>query len=201
MKTAAVFFADGFEEIEAITPVDYLRRAGIQVIMVGVIGKKLDNNFIVTSSHDVKVLMDMNINEYLNTFSDCPDCIICPGGLKGAENLSNQEILLNHIEKANSLGKIIAAICSSPAIVLGKTNVLSDKKWTCYPDMEKYVQKQYLCNYENKTFIHDKNLITARGPGASEEFAMELVKVLTSTEIFDKIRKATVQTLHSQNCF
>ena len=67
--------------------------------------------------------------------------------------------------------------------------------------MEKYVQKQYLCNYENKTFIHDKNLITARGPGASEEFAMELVKVLTSTEIFDKIRKATVQTLHSQNCF
>ena len=109
MKTAAVFFADGFEEIEAITPVDYLRRAGIQVIMVGVIGKKLDNNFIVTSSHDVKVLMDMNINEYLNTFADCPDCIICPGGLKGAENLSNQEILLNHIEKANSLGKIIAA--------------------------------------------------------------------------------------------
>ena len=68
MKTAAVFFADGFEEIEAFTPVDYLRRAGIQVIMVGVIGKKLDNNFIVTSSHDVKVLMDMNINEYLNIF-------------------------------------------------------------------------------------------------------------------------------------
>lgn len=192
MKTAAVFFADGFEEIEALTPVDYLRRAGIKVMMVGVKGRRTGDDFIVTSSHDVKVVMDMSLEEYLNTY-DCPDCVICPGGSKGADNLANEELLLNHLEKANINGKLVAAICASPAVVLGKTDILTDRKWTCYPDMQGNAQEQYLCNHENKTFIHDKNLITANGPGASETFAMEIVKTLTSTELFEKIRKATMQ--------
>ncbi|MBR1638567.1 MAG: DJ-1/PfpI family protein [Treponema sp.] len=194
MKTAAVFFADGFEDVEALTPVDYLRRAGINVITVGIKGKPYNDSMIVTSSHDVRLITDCSLEGYLREYGEkAPDCVICPGGSRGAENLSECEALLAHLEKAWNEKKIVAAICASPAVVLGKTNIPHGKKWTCYPGMDKESNPEYVGMYVNKTFVSDGNLVTARGAGASEEFAMELVRLLAGEESAEKIKKGTLQ--------
>lgn len=194
MITAAVFFADGFEDIEALSPVDYLRRAKINVITVGVKGTPFNDTLIVTSSHNVPMVMDMSLQTYLSKYKDnTPDCIVCPGGSLGADNLAATPELLAHIEKVYDDGKLVTAICASPAVVLGKTKVLADKKWTCYPGMETEAKKEYLPNYSNEVFITDGKLVTGRGPGASEQFAMELVKILAGKEIHDSIKKGSQQ--------
>ncbi len=192
MKTIAVFLADGFEEIEALTPVDYLRRAGLNVIIVGVKGQTFNNSLVVTGSHKIQVIVDMTLNDYLSTYSNnLPDCVVCPGGLPGATNLSESKELLKHIEDVYNKGNFVSALCASPAVVLSKTTVLKDKKWTCYPGMENNACQEYSSNYSDEIFITDKNLVTGRGPGASEQFAMELVKLLAGQEIYDKIKKGS----------
>ena len=194
MKTVAVFFADGFEDVEALTPVDYLRRAGVQVVTVGVKGKPFNDTLIVTSSHDVPVITNRTLDSYLKDFGDrLPDCVLCPGGSKGADNLSECDALLNHLEKAWKDGKFVAAICASPAVVLGKTDIPAGKQWTCYPGMEKQSNPDYLGKYLDKPFVTDGKLVTARGAGASEEFAMELVRLLTDEATAEKIRAGTLQ--------
>ncbi len=194
MITAAVFFADGFEDIEALSPVDYLRRANINVITVGVKGKQFNDTLIVTSSHNVPMIMDMSLQTYLSQYKEnTPDCIVCPGGSLGADNLAATPELLAHIEKVYDDGKLVTAICASPAVVLGKTKVLAGKKWTCYPGMETEAKKDYLSGYSNEVFITDGKLVTGRGPGASEQFAMELVKILAGKETHDKIKIGSQQ--------
>ena len=188
MKTAAVFFADGFEDIEALSPVDYLRRAGVEVITVGVKGRPFNDTMIVTSSHNVPMIMDMSFDAYLKQFGDnIPDCVICPGGGKGAINLSENTTLLSHLEKAWDKERLVAAICAAPAVVLGKTKIPAGKKWTCYPDMEGESNAEYRSGYSNKVFVTDGNLVTSRGPGAAEEFAMELVRILAGEEVYRKV--------------
>ena len=188
MKTAAVFFADGFEDIEALSPVDYLRRAGVEVITVGVKGRPFNDTMIVTSSHNVPMIMDMSFDAYLKQFGDnIPDCVICPGGGKGAINLSENTTLLSHLEKAWDKERLVAAICAAPAVVLGKTKIPAGKKWTCYPDMEGESKAEYQNGYSNKVFVTDGNLVTSRGPGAAEEFAMELVRILAGEEVYRKV--------------
>lgn len=194
MKTAAVFFADGFEDIEALSPVDYLRRAGVEVITVGVKGRPFNDTMIVTSSHNVPMIMDMSFDAYLKQFGDnIPDCVICPGGGKGAINLSENTTLLSHLEKAWDKERLVAAICAAPAVVLGKTKIPAGKKWTCYPDMEGESKPEYLSGYSNKVFISDGNLVTSRGPGAAEEFAMELVRILAGEEVYNKVHTSSQQ--------
>lgn len=193
MKQVAVFFADGFEEIEALTPVDYLRRAGVNVTMVGVKGQMLNNKMIVTGSHKIPVIVDISLDDYLATKPN-PDCVICPGGLPGAEHLCNTNELLTLLEQLNSNNKIIAAICASPALVLGKTSILQNKKWTCYPTMQEETKPEYAKNYSNQVFITDGNLVTSRGPGASEQFAMELVRLLCGEEVANKVYTSSQQT-------
>ena len=194
MKTAAVFFADGFEDIEALSPVDYMRRAGIEVITVGVKGIPYNNTLIVTSSHKVPMIMDISMQDFLKQYGEnLPDCIVCPGGGVGAINLSKNKELLTYIEKCNKAQKLVSAICASPAVVFGKTNVLKAKKWTCYPGMENEAQAEYSGGYSNEVFITDGNLVTSRGPGASEQFAMELVRILAGQETYDKLHAGTQQ--------
>ena len=191
---AAVFFADGFEEIEALTPVDYMRRAGIEVITVGVKGTPFNKTLIVTSSHNVPMIMDMSMQDFFAEYANnLPDCIVCPGGGKGAVNLSECKELLDYIEKCNLEGKLVTAICASPAVVFGKTNVLKDKKWTCYPGMDGEANPDFAGGYSDKAFVHDGNLITSRGAGSSEEFAMEIVRTLAGEEMYTKVKTGTLQ--------
>ena len=194
MKTAAIFFADGFEEVEAITPLDYLRRAGVEVFTVAIPSETMNDKYIVTSSHKVPMIMDLTFEEYLDSCKDgLPDLLFCPGGSRGADNLAACKELLAHLEKAWDDGKFVSAICASPAVVLGKTKVLDGKKWTCYPQMQDNAKAEYLNAYCDKVFVTDGNLITSRGAGAAEEFAMELVRLLAGPESAEKIRKGTLQ--------
>ena len=194
MKTAAVFFADGFEEIEALSPVDYLRRAGVNVLTVAVPSPTTKDKYVVTSSHKVPMIMDLTLDEYIAEYGkSLPDCVVLPGGSTGADNLAATPKLLSHLEACYNSGKLTAAICASPAVVFGKTNILKDKKWTCYPGMEDCAKADYLPGYSNKVFITDGNLVTSRGPGASEQFAMELVKLLVNEETAKKIHDGTQQ--------
>ena len=194
MIKAAVFFADGFEDIEALSPVDYMRRAGIEVITVGVKGVPFNETMIVTSSHKVPMIMDMTLTDFLAEYNEnLPDCVCCPGGGLGAENLSKNSELLAFLEKCNKAGKLVSAICASPAVVLGKTDILKGKKWTCYPDMQDNAKSEYLDGYSNQVFITDGNLVTSRGPGASEQFAMELVRILAGQAVHDKIHAGAQQ--------
>ena len=194
MKTAAVFFADGFEDIEALSPVDYMRRAEINVITVGVKGKPFNDTMIVTSSHKVPMIMDMSLEAFLAEYGEnLPDCVCCPGGGLGAQNLSQNQALLAYLEKCNKAGKLVSAICASPAVVLGKTDILEGKKWTCYPQMQDNAKPEYLSGYSNQVFVTDGNLVTSRGPGASEQFAMELVRILAGQAVHDKIHAGAQQ--------
>lgn len=194
MIKAAVFFADGFEDIEALSPVDYMRRAGIEVITVGVKGTPFNKTMIVTSSHKVPMIMDTTLSDFLSEYKDnLPDCVCCPGGGLGAQNLSENAQLLDFLEKCNAAGKLVSAICASPAVVLGKTNILKGKKWTCYPEMQDNAKPEYLDGYSNQIFITDGNLVTSRGPGSSEQFAMELVRILAGQEIYNKLHTGTQQ--------
>ena len=120
-----------------------------------------------------------------------PDCVVCPGGGKGAVNLSECTTLLAHLEKAWDAGRLVAAICAAPAVVLGKTKIPAGKKWTCYPDMEGESKAEYQSGYSNKVFVTDGNLVTSRGPGAAEEFAMELVRLLAGVEVCKKVHDSS----------
>lgn len=194
MSTVAVFLADGFEEVEALTPVDYLRRAGAKVITVGVTGSDYNDTMIVMGSHNIPVIADMKLNNFLDIYkSETPDCIFCPGGLKGSENLANCEELLSFIERCNSDKKLVSAICAAPSLVLGKTNVVFGKKWTCYPGMAQESNPAYVSSYKDEVFVTDGNLVTSRGAGAAEQFAMELVRILEGDEKAKKVHDGTVQ--------
>lgn len=194
MKTIAVFLADGFEEIEGLSPVDYLRRAGLNVITVAVPSETMMEKNIVTASHKVTLFTDLTFDEYMAGYkNELPDAVVCPGGSVGADNLAACGELLEHLENCWKNGKLVAAICASPAVVLGKTSILKNKSWTCYPGMEDCAKKEYLDGYQNKVFITDGNLVTSRGPGASEQFAMELVRILAGDEVYNRIHTGSQQ--------
>lgn len=191
-KNVLVFLADGFEEIEALTPVDYLRRAGVNVILAAT--RTSSRN--VKGAHEVTVLADITLDSYLASVgSKLPDAVVVPGGMPGALNISNCNQALSLIDAMVENKKIVAAICAAPALVLSKTKALEGKKWTCYPNMEteKDAQK-FACNHlSDIPFVKDGLFLTGRGPGAAEQFSMELVNMLCGTEIADKIKKASVQ--------
>ena len=171
-----VFLADGFEEIEALTPVDIMRRAGIDTLTVGVTGKT------VTGAHGIKVESDITIDE---TVSDGLEMVVLPGGLPGADNLrANDRVRELTLYAANN-GAFVSAICAAPR-VLGELGLLNGKKAICYPGFEKYLDGAEI---SDARVIKDGNVITAIGMGASAEFALELVRALMGSIVADKIEK------------
>ena len=166
MKKAAIFLADGFEEMEAIAPIDILRRAGIEVDTVSI-----NSDLKVIGAHGVKVETDINIKD-VNV--DLYDAVICPGGLPGSTNLRDNDKVISIIKEANSNGKLIAAICAAP-IVLDAAGVL-DVNYTTYPTVEKGIKSG---TYQtDKKVVLDKNIITSAGPSTATDFAIEIVRYL-----------------------
>lgn len=162
--------ADGFEEIEAMVPLDILRRLSVGVEIVGV------NDEIATSKNGVKILCDRSIDEVK---SEDFDGIILPGGSPGYKNLGRSQKLKNIINDLNGRGKLIAAICASPTI-LAEMNLLNDKKATCYPTL-----KDKIPNYVDEKVVVDKNIITSKGPGTAIDFGLAIAEYLglDTTEI------------------
>lgn len=172
-----IFLAEGFEEIEALSPVDILRRGGAEVTTVGVGGK------VISGSHNIPVTADITLEE-----TDCTDAemLILPGGLPGTTNLEASDKLKDILDKANKEGKYIAAICAAPS-VLGKRGMLKGRKATCYPG---YEEEMLGAKCVGTPVEVDGSFITAKGAGAASEFAFALLSALKGSEVSDKIRGA-----------
>lgn len=185
-KTALVVLADGFEEMEAIAPVDVLRRAGIRVTVAGL------SDRIVKSSRGLSVQAEMLLKDYQE---DLPDVVILPGGLPGSENLAKSSQLAVFIQKMHDAQKLIAAICAAPARVLAPIGVLDGKKATCYPGCEADFSSRTV--YSKDRVVVDGNIITSQGPGSALEFSLEIVKCLAGKEIANLLQaKMLIQKSH-----
>ncbi|MDD5634887.1 MAG: DJ-1/PfpI family protein [Candidatus Omnitrophica bacterium] len=174
-KKALIILANGFEETEAVTSIDMLRRCGVEVIIAGV-GKNL-----IKGSHGIDIKADILIDDY----SEVPDAVILPGGMPGAENLASSPKVKDLILKMNEKKKIVAAICASPAIVFAPLGILKGKSATCYPGMEENFSSDVKFS-ENKV-VQDENIITSRGPATSLEFAILIAKNLVGGTKADMI--------------
>jgi 4-methyl-5(b-hydroxyethyl)-thiazole monophosphate biosynthesis len=177
MAKLFVPFAEGFEEIEALTVVDVLRRAGIKVDMVGV------PSSMVTGAHGVKITMDKKLPE-VNV--DDYDGIILPGGNPGYVNLGRSASLIEMIKKLNMKGKLIGAICAAPS-VLAKAGVLENRKATIYPGMEREIPYP-----RGDRLVVDNNIITSQGPGTAMEFALKIVETLAGSSKALELKKSLV---------
>lgn len=166
MSKVAVILADGFEESEAITIADILKRAQIECNLIG-----LDKE-VITGGHDIKVKCDYVLSDDIKSY----DMIVLPGGYDGVANQMGSKKLLEILEDMNKNNKYIAAMCAAP-LALSKTTILQDKSFTVYPG---YDQKIKVGNFLNDIVVVDKNLITSRGPATTYDFAYKIVEVLGS---------------------
>lgn len=189
MKKIITLLADGFEEIEALTPVDYLRRAGAEVI----IAATGTSSQTVEGAHAIRVAADIMLDAYISSAKELPDAVVIPGGMPGAKNISECAAAMSFLNRMFQENRLIAAICASPAVVLGKTDILKNKKWTCYPGMEKELSADFQATFQEFPAVSDGNLITGRGPGAAEQFSMEIVSALFGKETKERIMSASVQ--------
>lgn len=180
MKKAAVFLADGFEEVEALTQIDLLRRAGIDVKIVAV-----GEETLVKGAHNIGIMADEGFNyDSLLAF----DAIVLPGGMPGTENLYNFAPLKNLINRFNDEGKVIAAICAAPS-VFGRMGLLNGKKACCYPGFEGYLKGAVV---ETGSVSRDGNVITSRGVGTAIDFAAEIIKSLLNAETADRVLREII---------
>lgn len=171
-----MFLADGFEEVEALCPLDVLRRAGLEVTTVG-IGKD-----VIMGAHGIAVQAD--IPDIMYRDSD-PDMIILPGGMPGSTNLDNSKTVDAALRAASRKGAYLCAICAAP-MVLGKRGYLKGKRAICYPGFEEFLDGATVS--ETETVVRDGKVITAKGMGVALDFGLELVRVLKDNETADKIK-------------
>lgn len=172
------FLADGFEETEAIAPVDMLRRAGVTVKTVG-IGKS-----VITGSHGLSVICDLTDSEVRLT--DELDGVILPGGMPGTLNLDSSQAVHSAVDFAVSHQKLVCAICAAPSI-LGRKGLLSGKKAIAFPGFEKELEGAII---SKDPVVKDGVFITAKGAGVAVDFGLEIVAALVSRAKSDEIRSS-----------
>ena len=173
MAKVAVILAEGFEEIEALTVVDVLRRANITCHMVGFEDR-------VTGSHAIQVQADRVFDGDLSDY----DMIVLPGGMPGSAHLRDNEQLIAELQKCEQVGKKVAAICAAP-IVLNRAGLLKDKEFTCYDGVQEQIADGH---YRKETVVVDGHLTTSRGPATALAFAYNLVEQLGGNA--DALREA-----------
>jgi 4-methyl-5(b-hydroxyethyl)-thiazole monophosphate biosynthesis len=165
MKKIAVHLAEGFEEIEAISIVDVLRRAGMDVVTISVTGRKE-----VTGSHYITIIAD---ELFENIKYQSVDMIILPGGMPGSKNLNNHAGLKKEILEFNKNGKWLGAICAAP-LVFGQLGILKNKKATCFPGFENYLEGAQITGEATEI---SENIITGKGAGVAILFALKIVEL------------------------
>lgn len=173
-----LFLANGFEEIEGLTPLDVLRRAGEDVMTVGVGSDK------ITSSHKVTVICDTTVDKIEKR--DDLKAVILPGGMPGTLNLEADKTVQEYIDFANEKGAFVCAICAAPSI-LGHKGLLDGKKAISFPGFEKDLRGAEIS--ENGV-VRDGNIITAKGMGVSLDFGLEILSALQGKEKADAVRAA-----------
>ena len=175
-----VHLADGFEEIEALTVVDVLRRADIAVKTVSITRDKT-----VRGAHDIMVTADLLFQEA--DYGKC-EMIVLPGGMPGTANLAKHEGLAEQLSDFFLSGKWLAAICAAPS-VLGRLSLLKGKRVTSYPG---YENQLIGAMYSEERVVRDGKLITSRGPGTAIEFSLELVKQLKNEQTAAALRNSMI---------
>ena len=172
-----LFLANGFEEVEALAPLDLLRRAGVEVTTVGIGGE------MIRGSHGITVQAD--IPDALYTDAK-PEMIILPGGMPGSKNLDASRIVEMALKAAVRNDAFIAAICAAP-FVLGKRGLLNGKNAICYPGFEKELTGATIANVR---VVRDGKFITAAGMGVAVEFGLALVEALKGAQAAQDVRRA-----------
>lgn len=176
-----LFLADGHEEIEALTPVDLLRRAGIEIATVS-----LNDTKTVTGAHNIKIEADLLMSD---VDYDNADMLILPGGGPGTKALAANDELMGHVKDFVAAGRNVAAICAAPALTLGANGLLNGRNATCFPGMEEHLIGANHCLDEA---VIDGNIITSRGLGTAIPFALAIIAKLTDQETADKIGNMVV---------
>lgn len=169
MKKILVPIADGFEEVEMITIVDVLRRAGLTVIVAGIKSGE------VVGAHDIKLIPDVSLD---NVMDEEFDMILLPGGQPGVDNLRKDSRVLDLLRTMDEQKKLIGAICAAP-LVLRDAKLTAGKTLTCYPGFENQIEDM---KFDNNRVVSDGRLLTSRGPGTAMEFSLEIVKILCGGE-------------------
>jgi 4-methyl-5(b-hydroxyethyl)-thiazole monophosphate biosynthesis len=179
-KKALVLLADGFEDVEAVTPIDYLSRAGIEVSTASI-----SESLTVTSKWGgIKMIAVAMLAELTKKGTGSWDAVIVPGGMPGAANLAASKETGELLKEMAADGKLLCAICAAPALVLAPLGLLSGKKFTCYPGMEEKVTNG---NWSDDRVVTDGNIITSRGAGTAGEFAVAVITKLLDEDTGKKI--------------
>ena len=184
-KKAIILLADGFEEVEALTPIDYLRRAGVEVTAAA-IGDSLT---VKGRWSGLKVTADTTLAEIAKGGTGGWDAVVLPGGMPGAANLAASKETGALLKEMAACGKLICAICASPALVLSPLGLLAGKKFTCYPGME---EKAKEVKWSDKRVVTDGNIITSRGAGTAGEFAVAIIEKLIDGAAAKKIAETVL---------
>lgn len=179
-----VALANGFEEVEALTPVDLLRRAGVEVCLLGVTGH------VVTGARGIRVETDASIDE---ADWNAADMLILPGGMPGTTNLYADKRVTGAVRTLYDAGKYVAAICAAPSIILGGMGLLQGRKATCYPGMEDGMKG---AEPLKKNCVVDGNIITGCGVGGALDFSCALVAALCGAEKAAEIAKSVVHNVY-----
>ena len=175
MSKVAVFFGTGYEEIEALTVVDILRRADVETTMVSITDDRS-----VTGSHSISVAMDVLLSEV--KFDDL-DVLVLPGGMPGTKNLEACEALMRQVDAFMEQGRIVAAICAAPSI-LGHRGFLKGRKACSFPNFESHLEGAEVMD---EPAVIDGNIVTGRGMGAAVPFALAILEKLQGKEAADKM--------------
>lgn len=172
MKKVILPLADGFEEIEAITVIDVLRRAGVEIVSAGLPGT------MVTGFRHVKITADKKLED---TDPEEFDAVVLVGGA-GYKALGKSQAVLDMIKDFNSKGKLVAAICAAPTI-LAEAGLLEDKLATVFPGMERQIPKP-----RGERVVLDGNILTSQAPGTAMEFALKIVEILLGPEEASRLK-------------
>lgn len=183
MKKIGIFLAEGFEEVEGLTVVDLLRRAGLEVVMISIMGQKE-----IHGSHQIGVLADALYEEV--DFGEL-DGVVLPGGMPGTVNLGNHPGVNEVIRSFAEEGKLVSAICAAPS-VLGQAGILQGKKAACYPGFEEKLTGAEVV-YEE--VAEAGNVITSRGMGTAIPFGLKLVEYFTTKQKAEELAEAIIYSL------
>ena len=175
-----MFLANGFEEIEALCPLDLLRRAGVEVTTVGLNGAET-----VMGAHGICVHADLPDTMFLDSR---PEMIILPGGMPGSKNLDESRVVDTALRAASANGAFLAAICAAP-MVLGHRGYLKNKTAVCFPGFEGELDG---ATVSDKRVVRDGNVITAAGMGVALDFGLELVAALKGKDAAEQLRRAVL---------
>lgn len=179
MKTI-ILLADGFEEVEALTPLDVLRRAGVDVDLVSIMERE-----VVVGAHSVPVMAD---SLFENIDKDNVGMVIVPGGMPGAAHIDMHEGVGELITRLSNEERPLAAICAGP-MVFGRRGLLKGRRATCYPGFEKYLEG---AEYTSRLVERDGNFITGKGPGAAMDFAFEILTLLMGADMAAEVKKGMI---------